>query len=216
LEEHKNNPVDVLSGAFMLMRKSVLDKTGGFDEQFFMYAEDIDLSYRVQKAGYINYYVADTTIIHFKGESTRKDSNYVKLFYKAMDQFMRKHISTSPLALLFMKMAVWFRSRITSLAYLFPQKKINKKKYGTFIEGDKINVNLLKSSLPSIDRTIVQNPQESNEIIFCEGAELSFKEIIRMIQQKKYAASFKIHAGNSSSVVGSDSKDKNGEAFAIN
>ena len=119
LEEHKNNPVDVLSGAFILIRKGVLDKTGGFDEQFYMYAEDIDLSYRVQKAGYINYYVANTTIIHFKGESTRKDLHYVKLFYKAMDQFMRKHISTSPLALFFMKIAVWFRSKIASLVYFF-------------------------------------------------------------------------------------------------
>ena len=65
LPEHQNHEVAVLSGAFMMVDKKVLDKLGGFDETFFMYAEDIDLSYRIQKAGYLNYYFAESTIIHF-------------------------------------------------------------------------------------------------------------------------------------------------------
>ena len=68
LDEHNTQVVDVLSGAFMMVKKSVLDQTGGFDERFFMYAEDIDLSYRISKTGFKNYYLPDTTIIHFKGE----------------------------------------------------------------------------------------------------------------------------------------------------
>ena len=215
LKQHENNPVDVLSGAFMMIRKEVLDKTSGFDEQFFMYAEDIDLSYRIQQAGYINYYIADTTIIHFKGESTRKNLHYVKLFYKAMDQFMQKHFDTSSIFLFFMKMGVWFRSKITSIAYLFHAQEKNKKDYRTFLEGDKKNIEKLKPLLPSFARVIVQNSQESNEIIFCEGASLSFKEIIQIIQQKRRTVSVKIHSGNSYSIVGSDSKNKNGEAIAI-
>ena len=92
LSEHKNHEVDVLSGAFMMVRKAVLDKTGGFDKDFFMYGEDIDLSYRIQEAGYKNLYLADTSIIHFKGESTNKGSlNYVKMFYQAMEIFVQKH-----------------------------------------------------------------------------------------------------------------------------
>ena len=80
--------VDILSGAFMFMRKSLLDKIGLFDEQFFMYGEDIDLSYRVLLSGYRNYYLGKTRIIHFKGESTKKGSlNYVRVFYKAMEIF---------------------------------------------------------------------------------------------------------------------------------
>jgi O-antigen biosynthesis protein len=75
-----------------MIKKEVLDKTGGFDEVFFMYGEDVDLSYRIQKAGYNNYYFAGSNIIHFKGESTRKGSmNYVRMFYKAMSIFVRKH-----------------------------------------------------------------------------------------------------------------------------
>ena len=87
LPENENHEVAVLSGAFMMVSKKVLDKLGGFDETFFMYAEDIDLSYRIRKAGYLNYYFAESTIIHFKGESTKKGNlKYVQLiFYLPID-----------------------------------------------------------------------------------------------------------------------------------
>lgn len=92
LDEHQNHSVEVLCGAFMFIRKEVLDITGGFDEAFFMYGEDIDLSYRILKAGYINYYLANPPIIHYKGESTDKQSlKYVKAFYGAMIIFVDKH-----------------------------------------------------------------------------------------------------------------------------
>jgi GT2 family glycosyltransferase len=94
LDRNKSHPVDVLSGAFMLMRKEALDKVGLLDETFFMYGEDIDLSYRLTQGGYKNYYFADSSIIHYKGESTKKSSiNYVIVFYKAMAIFAQKHFS---------------------------------------------------------------------------------------------------------------------------
>jgi GT2 family glycosyltransferase len=94
LPKDKSHEVEILSGAFMLLRKSVLDKIGLLDETFFMYGEDIDLSYRIVKAGYKNYYFADTDIIHYKGESTKKSSvNYVFVFYRAMIIFAKKHFS---------------------------------------------------------------------------------------------------------------------------
>jgi GT2 family glycosyltransferase len=94
LSEFDTNEVDVLSGAFMLMRKETLDKVGFLDETFFMYGEDIDLSYRIQLGGYKNYYFPETKIIHYKGESTKKSSvNYVFVFYKAMVIFAKKHFS---------------------------------------------------------------------------------------------------------------------------
>ena len=99
LDKDKDHEIDVLAGAFMMVKREVLDKTGGFDEVFFMYGEDVDLSYRIQKtlcpetkANYKNYYYSGSTIIHFKGESTRRGSmNYVRMFYKAMSIFVRKH-----------------------------------------------------------------------------------------------------------------------------
>ena len=86
--------VDVLAGAFMWLRRESLQQTGLLDESFFMYGEDIDLSYRLQKAGYKNYYLPHTQIIHYKGESTRRGSiNYVYLFYRAMSVFVKKHFA---------------------------------------------------------------------------------------------------------------------------
>ncbi|MFT5980099.1 MAG: hypothetical protein ACI898_000864, partial [Flavobacteriales bacterium] len=85
---------EILSGAFMMMRKTALEKVGMLDEAFFMYGEDIDLSWRIIQGGYENYYFPETRIIHYKGESTKKGSlNYVFVFYQAMIIFARKHFS---------------------------------------------------------------------------------------------------------------------------
>ncbi len=97
LDKEETDSVEVLAGAFMFLRKETLDKTGLLDESFFMYGEDIDLSYRITKAGYKNYYFPESTIIHYKGESTKKGSlNYVKMFYQAMIIFARKTFYLPP------------------------------------------------------------------------------------------------------------------------
>lgn len=111
LSEDQLSEIDVMSGAFMLIRKTVLDKIGFLDETFFMYGEDIDLSYRIKKAGYKNYYFPDTQIIHYKGESTKRSSlNYVVIFYKAMAIFSKKHFSGSN--------AFWFNALIHFAIFL--------------------------------------------------------------------------------------------------
>lgn len=110
LDENKTYEVDAVSGAFMMMRKSVYDKIGGFDEQFFMYGEDLDLCYRTQKAGYKVFYFHETEIIHYKGESTKRSSvDETKLFYDAMHLFVRKHLSTSFIVELILQLAILFR-----------------------------------------------------------------------------------------------------------
>lgn len=92
LPENKTASVEVLSGAFMMVSKKIMDRIKGFDEDYFMYAEDIDMSYRIKKTGFKNYYFADTTIIHFKGESTQKtNAEYTQNFYAAMKLFVKKH-----------------------------------------------------------------------------------------------------------------------------
>ena len=115
LDKHKTHEVEVLSGAFMVLRKSVLDKIGVLDEDYFMYGEDIDLSYRIIKNGYKNYYFADTRIIHYKGESTKKTSvNYVFIFYKAMIIFAQKHFTSNNTGAfkLLIHLAIYFRAFI--------------------------------------------------------------------------------------------------------
>lgn len=107
------NEIDVLAGAYMFMRMSTLDKVGLLDEEYFMYGEDIDLSYRITKGGFKNFYFPDTTIIHYKGESTKKGSiNYVKVFYKAMAIFANKHFSKERASMfsLLINLAIYFRA----------------------------------------------------------------------------------------------------------
>jgi GT2 family glycosyltransferase len=116
LDQDAVHEIDILSGAFMLMRKSVLDQVGLLDEDFFMYGEDIDLSYRIQLGGYKNYYFPETRIIHYKGESTKKDSlNYVFVFYRAMIIFARKHFSKKNAGFfsLLINMAIVFKAGLS-------------------------------------------------------------------------------------------------------
>lgn len=115
LSNDEIHEIEILSGAFMLLRKKVLDSIGLLDEEYFMYGEDIDLSYRIIKAGYKNYYYPHTTIIHYKGESTKKASfKYVLVFYKAMEIFARKqlHMKKYSLYSLFIHTAIWVRALI--------------------------------------------------------------------------------------------------------
>jgi len=115
LKENEISEIEVISGAFFLIRRSVLEITGLLDENFFMYGEDIDLSYRITQAGYKNYYFPETTIIHYKGESTKKGSlNYVKVFYTAMIIFVNKHFSRGKAKWfsLIIHIAIWFHAML--------------------------------------------------------------------------------------------------------
>lgn len=124
LDENKNHEVDVLAGAFMLIKRNVLELTGGFDEAFFMYGEDIDLSYRIQKARFKNYYFSETQITHFKGESTKKGSlNYIKMFYGAMSIFVNKHYKNAGLFKFVILIGIWFVAGLSSIRNFFINKK---------------------------------------------------------------------------------------------
>ena len=135
LQEHENHVADVLAGAFMMVEKKILEITGAFDEDFFMYGEDIDLSYRIQKAGYKNYYFSETTIIHFKGESTTKGSfHYVKMFYGAMHLFVKKHYNkiTALLYTVFITIAMLLKAAVNFFKKIFsPAKRADAKTANT-------------------------------------------------------------------------------------
>ena len=139
LNEFEENEIEILSGAFMCMRKKVLDEIGLLDEDFFMYGEDIDLSYRIIKAGYKNLYFPDTTIIHYKGESTKKSSvNYVFVFYRAMIIFAKKHFRGNN--------AFLFSVAINSAIYLRASIEISKRII-TFLAPKLFNAAVILSGL---------------------------------------------------------------------
>ncbi|MCF6269642.1 MAG: glycosyltransferase [Melioribacteraceae bacterium] len=107
LDENKANEVDAISGSFMMFTREVYEKVGGFDPQFFMYGEDLDLCYRVQSAGYKVFYTPVTEIIHYKGESTKRSSiDETKIFYNAMHLFVKKHLSSSFLVEIILRFAI--------------------------------------------------------------------------------------------------------------
>ena len=116
---HTPQQIDIVSGAFCMLRRSVLDKVGLLDEDYFMYGEDIDLSYRILKHGATNWYLP-YPILHYKGESTQKSSfRYVHVFYQAMLIFFRKHFShLGLLVTLPIKTAIWFKALVALVAML--------------------------------------------------------------------------------------------------
>ena len=123
LDKDEVHEIDILSGAFMLMGMETLEKVGLLDEDFFMYGEDIDLSYRIQQGGYKNYYFPKTRIIHYKGESTKKDSlNYVFVFYRAMIIFARKHFSQKNASFFsfLINTAIVFKAGLSVIFSVFP------------------------------------------------------------------------------------------------
>jgi len=116
LDKNATNQIDILPGAFMFIKREALNKSGLLDEQFFMYGEDIDLSYRITQAGYKNYYYPECQIIHYKGESTKKGSlNYVLVFYKAMIIFARKHFKSNKAStfIILINLAIYFRALLS-------------------------------------------------------------------------------------------------------
>ncbi|MDP2301270.1 MAG: glycosyltransferase [Ignavibacteria bacterium] len=117
LDENKSYEVDAISGSFMMIRSEVYEKIGGLDEIFFMYGEDLDWCYRVQKSGYKVYYYHSTQIIHYKGESTKRSSfDETKVFYEAMHLFVQKHLASSFLVEIILRTAIIMRKFISFIA----------------------------------------------------------------------------------------------------
>jgi N-acetylglucosaminyl-diphospho-decaprenol L-rhamnosyltransferase len=228
----QDNDVEVLAGAYLMVTKKILEQTGGFDEDFFMYGEDIDLSYRIKQLGYQNYYLAGSSIIHFKGESTRKNFAYTRLFYKAMGIFVEKH---------YRQQAGWFTLLIKAaigvsgaLSYL-RQRLFGKRPEtlsapcgSTIVVGAAGEtagaINILRrqavqhtiitaDDIPALDKALQLHRNAG--IVFCAGS-ISYKSIINCIENLGHEVSYTFHAAGSDSIVGSMSKHNSGETIAVN
>jgi GT2 family glycosyltransferase len=150
--------VPVLSGAFFMVKREVLEKAGGFDERYFMYAEDIDLSLTIKRLGYRNIYYGEETVLHFKGGSTSRDHQYVSRFYNAMRLFVKKY--HGPIAQIPLMAGIWLRERIArrslgkSTELYFPHETIYFHGTGNFTgliqyikenPGKNYNISLVES-----------------------------------------------------------------------
>lgn len=113
IAEFENAEVEVVTGAFCLIKKEVYERIGGFDETYFMYGEDIDLCYTLLNNGYKNYYYGKASILHHKGESTVKDEVYLERFYGAMQIFISKYYKQSkPLQYSLLKAGLKLRHKL--------------------------------------------------------------------------------------------------------
>lgn len=213
LSEDEEGEVDVLVGAFMFMKQDVYNAVGGFDEDYFMYGEDIDLSYKILKAGYQNYYFGKAAIIHFKGESTLKDKNYAKRFYGAMQIFYKKHFKKNLLFDVF----VWGGIQ---LVYFFRKKPVGKLKqvaHYVFISDNKNSAleDALKRDVLLQDK--VSNSYEKNTEVILDANFLSYKALIgimeRGVNNKKLT--YKILPNDSRFILGSDNAISRGEVVVF-
>lgn len=217
LSENETGKVDILVGAFMLMKRDLYNEIGGFDENCFMYSDDIDLSYMALKKGKSNYYFHETSVIHYKGESTIKDGTYMKRFQEAMNFFYKKHFRVSFLFSVFMKTGIVFFSMVKMLQGK-SKPKSSPEKYILVSEDE-----VLREKLEKKWRTIVERQQITKsfaknintEIVFDQN-HLDFKAIIQTFETNKNKNfTFKIIPQSSDFVIGSNSSFDRGEVVNI-
>lgn len=242
LDASTNHIVDVLAGAFMITRRTALDQVAGFDEDFFMYGEDIDLSYRIQQAGYKNYYYADSAIIHFKGESTQKGSiQYARSFYGAMALFVEKHFGSGRAGAYrsLIKGAIHLKSILWRTGRLFERAPVVKPPAPYVLVGDKAGLETARSILTQagipkflagyIDTVNILGLEDSEaaatliksikaqpaaKIIFCVNG-LKVKQVISLITQLGPQYNYRFHLAGTGSIVGSDNKEFSGECLSL-
>lgn len=175
LDEQQINEIEIISGAFMFLRREALQKSGLLDEAFFMYGEDIDLSYRIMKAGYKNFFLP-SRILHYKGESTVKSSyRYVYTFYQAMQLFFNKHYAHySLLVSLPINIAIWVRAM---MAYVGNQFRHRRKKADKPYLLNAIVVGVDKAVDEIRDILQREQPDGMHKYIATENILLSKKEL---------------------------------------
>jgi len=203
-----------------LVSKTLFELTGGFDERFFMYAEDIDLSYRIRQQHYNNYYLPSPAIIHFKGESTEKNEQYVSRFYKAMEQFVEKHRENgSTFIHTLIKKGILLKTQLEKIRLMPPQKSEeveNLLPESFALMGDPNCCNRLAEKLKSRGIFIHDEAwyHTDGHLVFCEGPLFPFSSIINYVDEHP-SGKYWFHASGSSSVISSFTSTKRGIAIPL-
>jgi GT2 family glycosyltransferase len=217
LSENETGKVEILVGAFMLMKRDLYNEIGGFDENCFMYSDDIDLSYMALKKGKSNFYFHETSVIHYKGESTVKDGTYMNRFQEAMNFFYKKHFRVSFLFSVFMKMGIVFFSMVKKFQGK-PKPKSSPEKYILVSEDEVLRDKLENKWGTLVERQRIAKTFAENantEIIFDQN-QLDFKTIIQAFETNKNKNfTFKIIPESSDFVIGSNSSFDRGEVKEI-
>jgi GT2 family glycosyltransferase len=213
LTENKSGKVDILVGAFMVMKRDLYNEIGGFDENCFMYSDDIDLSYMALQKGKSNYYFHETTVIHYKGESTVRDEKYMKRFQEAMEFFYKKHFKKSVLFSFFMKIGAIIFSLIKKNQSKIIKREINQY---IFFSKEELQLNLTKKTTILNNFSQFKNGENSNIEIIFDTKSFSFQEIINFMNfNKSKNLTFKNYISNSNYAIGSNNSIDRGEIIVI-
>jgi GT2 family glycosyltransferase len=217
LSENETGKVEILVGAFMLMKRDLYNEVGGFDENCFMYSDDVDLSYMVLKKGKSNYYFHETSVIHYKGESTVKDGTYMKRNQQAMNFFYKKHFRVSFFFSVFMKMGIVFFSMVKMFQGK-PKPKASPE-YFILVSDDEVLREKLENQWgklvkrQNITKSFAENANA--EIIFDQN-HVDFTTIIETFEvNKNRGFTFKIIPESSDYMIGSNSSFDRGEVINI-
>ena len=218
LAPHDTGEVEVLAGAFMMIKRELYESLGGFDEDYFMYGEDIDLSYKILQAGYKNYYHGGLCVLHYKGESTTLDAAYLDRFYGAMRIFYNKHFKKNTVltSLIFAGVSItkFFRGRKVSR-----RKQVRNAVDEAWVLTE--DLNFLRNLSETLDipvksvalRAVQEDLLEGKMLVF-DTQYLSYKNIFQLMQkQRKGGNSFRIRPPHSSFIIGSDQSDQKGEVL---
>ncbi|WP_395044191.1 glycosyltransferase family 2 protein [Flavobacterium sp.] len=213
LTQNQSGKVDILVGAFMFMKRELYNEIGGFDENCFMYSDDIDLSYMALKKGKYNFYFHETTVIHYKGESTIRDGTYLKRFQEAMQFFYKKHFDKSIFFDVFMKIG----ALIFSLFKKNQTKEVKRKidEYVIF-SNDSLQLNSSKKVTILNDFSQFKNDLKSNIEIIFDTKSFSYKEIIHFMNYNNSKnLTFKNYISTSNYIIGSNNSIDRGEIIQL-
>ncbi len=218
LPKDKAGETDILVGAFMFMKTAHYRALKGFDENCFMYSDDIDLSYRSMQLGKPNYYNPQLTVIHFKGESTPKDFAYQMMFREAMNYFYNKHFHVSNVVKIWIKLAT---NAFSFLKRIRGKRSVIRKKqpYRYWLISDELdleigvnkNIQFIHTAGLSHDKSYKNT---GTEIIFDPNT-ISFKEIIAFMSKNGGSFSYKFLSSDKSHAVGSNSSNSKGEVLVM-
>ena len=213
LTENQSGKVDILVGAFMFMKRELYVEIGGFDENCFMYSDDIDLSYRVLKNGGSNYYFHETTVIHYKGESTIRDEKYMKRFQEAMNFFYKKHYTKSFLFDIFMKIGIVFFAFVKKNKKQTVSKAIDE--YIFFTKSD-FYITLSQNVTRFNDFNEFENDTSKNIEIIFDTNSFTYSEIINFMNYYKAEnLTFKNYICKSNYLIGSNNSIDRGEIIPL-
>ncbi|MBF6642502.1 glycosyltransferase family 2 protein [Flavobacterium sp. J49] len=224
LAENQTGKVDILVGAFMVMKRELYNELGGFDENCFMYADDIDLSYRALLLQKQNCYFHETTVIHYKGESTVKDATYMKHFRGFMNYFYQKHFKRS----LFFNLMARFGAFYFSIVKVFKgksQPKVKPNQYILVSDNEALKEKLATKLQKSVERTLLENgkivisqtiSKAKNTEVILDTNYLGFKKAIAFLEENKNKSfTFKLLPIGSNFIIGSNSSNDRGEVINL-